>query len=325
MTKIRDIGEFGLIDKITKKSKDEDVLVGIGDDAAVVKTTRGLQVLTTDCLVEVDHFRKEWFTPNQIGMKAIEINVSDVAAMGAVPRFALISLGLPKDLDVDFVGEMYRGMWKICSKYNIEIIGGNMTHSQQIFISVTLTGNVNNKNLCLRNGAKPGDYIFVSGYLGNGRAGLRLFQENVNGFEIVRKTYLEPKAQLKTALKLAPFVNSMIDISDGLASDIKHICEQSKCGAIIYKDKIPINDKVRQVAKTLDEDEYKYALFGGEDFQLVYTVSKSNLHSVVGFLIGEITKDKKIKLVSNIGEEIIKEKGYDHFSSSLDKVDKSYL
>jgi thiamine-monophosphate kinase len=117
----------------------------------------------------------------------------------------------------------------------------------------------------------------------------------------------------------------MIDISDGLASDIKHICEQSKCGAIIYKDKIPINDEVRRVAKTLDEDEYKYALFGGEDFQLVYTVSKNNLHKVVGFLIGEITKDKKIKLVSNIGEEIIKEKGYDHFSSSLDKIDIIHL
>ena len=315
--KVKDIGEFGLIDLISKKTKDKDVLVGIGDDATVIKTTKGLQVLTTDCLVEGDHFRKEWFTPNQIGMKAIEINVSDVAAMGAVPRFALISLGLPKDLEVDFVEEMYQGMWKTCSKYNIEIIGGNMTHSQQIFISVTLTGDVDKKNLCLRSGAKPDDYIFVSGHLGNGRAGLRLFQENVKGFENVNKFYLKPKAQLKIALKLAPYVNSMIDISDGLASDIKHICEQSRCGAIIYKDKIPIKNEVRQIAKTLGEDEYNYALFGGEDFQLVYTVSKNNLNKVDGFLIGEITKDKKIKLVSNTGENLIKEKGYDHFSNSV--------
>jgi len=315
--KVKDIGEFGLIDLISKKTKDKDVLVGIGDDAAVIKTTKGLQVLTTDCLVEGDHFRKEWFTPNQIGMKAIEINVSDVAAMGAVPRFALISLGLPKDLEVDFVEEMYQGMWKTCSKYNIEIIGGNMTHSQQIFISVTLTGDVDKKNLCLRSGAKPDDYIFVSGHLGNGRAGLRLFQENVKGFENVNKFYLKPKAQLKIALKLALYVNSMIDISDGLASDIKHICEQSRCGAIIYKDKIPIKNEVRQIAKTLGEDEYNYALFGGEDFQLVYTVSKNNLNKVDGFLIGEITKDKKIKLVSNTGENLIKEKGYDHFSNSV--------
>lgn len=315
--KVKDIGEFGLIDLISKKTKDKYVLVGIGDDAAVIKTTKGLQVLTTDCLVEGDHFRKEWFTPNQIGMKAIEINVSDVAAMGAVPRFALISLGLPKDLEVDFVEEMYQGMWKTCSKYNIEIIGGNMTHSQQIFISVTLTGDVDKKNLCLRSSAKPDDYIFVSGHLGNARAGLRLFQENIKGFENVNKFYLKPKAQLKIALKLAPYVNSMIDISDGLASDIKHICEQSRCGAIIYKDKIPIKNEVRQIAKTLGEDEYNYALFGGEDFQLVYTVSKNNLNKVDGFLIGEITKDKKIKLVSNTGENLIKEKGYDHFSNNV--------
>lgn len=323
--KLEDVGEFGLIERITRKSKDKDVLVGIGDDAAVIKTSKGLQVLTTDCIVEGDHFRKEWFTPNQIGMKAIEINVSDVVAMGAKPRFALVSLGLPKDIDVDFVEEMYQGMWKTCSKYNVEIIGGNMTHSQQVFISIALTGDINKENLCLRSGAKPGDYIFVSGHLGNGRAGLRLFQENVGGFESVRKTYLEPKAQLKTALKLAPYVNSMIDVSDGLASDIKHICEQSKCGAIIHKDKIPIKDEVRQIAKTLGEDEYNYALFGGEDFQLAYTVSKNNLSKVDGFLIGEITKDKKIKLIANGKEEVIKEKGYDHFSSSIDKINTSHL
>ncbi|MHA1687196.1 MAG: thiamine-phosphate kinase [Candidatus Heimdallarchaeaceae archaeon] len=314
--KLEDVGEFGLIERITRKPKDKDILVGIGDDAAVVKIS-DLQVLTTDCLVEDDHFTKEWFTPLQIGMKAIEINVSDIAAMGAKPKYVLVSLALPKDLDVKFIEEMYRGMWKTCEKYNTEIIGGNMTRSKQIVISITMTGEVNKKFLSLRSGAKPGDYIFVSGHLGNGRAGLRLFQENAEGFDNVRKAYLEPKAQLKTALKLAPYVNSMIDISDGLASDIKHICEQSKCGAVIYKDKIPIKDEVREVAKTLRGDEYNYALFGGEDFQLVYTVSKNNLSKVYGFLIGEITKDKKIKLISNNKEKILVEKGYDHFSNSI--------
>ena len=111
MTKIKDIGEFGLIDRITRKSKDKDVLVGIGDDAAVVRVKDGLQVLTTDCLVERDHFRREWFTPMQIGMKAIEINVSDIAALGAIPKYVLVSLAIPKDLDVEFVEEMYKGMW----------------------------------------------------------------------------------------------------------------------------------------------------------------------------------------------------------------------
>ena len=149
--------------------------------------------------------------------------------------------------------------------------------------------------------------------MGNGKAGLRLFQENLKGFEKVRKPYLEPKAQLDTALKIAPYINSMIDVSDGLAPEIRHICDESKCGAIIYKDKIPIDDEVRDVAKALDEDEYDYALFGGEDFELVYTVSKDNLGKVNGFLVGEITENKEALLSFKGKEKKLSESGYDHF------------
>jgi thiamine-monophosphate kinase len=314
--KVKDIGEFGLIDLISKKTKDKDVLVGIGDDAALIKT-KGLQLLTTDCLVEGDHFRRDWFTPEQIGMKAIEINVSDVAAMGGIPKYVLVSLGLPIDIDVNFVKEMYKGMWKSCDKYNIEIIGGNMTHSKQIIISITLTGEVDKKHLSLRSDAKPGDFILVSGHLGNGRAGLRLLQENLKGHDKVRKGYLEPKARLKHGLKIAPFVNSMIDVSDGLAPEVKHICDESNCGAIIYKDKIPVKDEVRAVAETLDEDAYNYALYGGEDFELVYTVSRDDLDKVDGFLVGEITKNREIKLFFNGKEKLITDEGYDHFSNAV--------
>jgi len=315
--KVKDVGEFGLIDRITKIPKNKDILVGIGDDAAVYKTEKGLQVLTTDCLVEGDHFRREWFTPKQIGRKAIEINVSDIAAMGANPKYVLVSLALPRDLDVKFVDELYNGMWKICDKYKIEIIGGNMTHCENIVISITLTGEVDKKNLCLRSGAKPGDLIFVSGYLGNGRAGLRLFQERLEGFEKLKKAYLEPKAQLEKARKIAPYVNSMIDVSDGLAPEVKHICDKSKCGAIIYKDKIPIKEEVRAVARALSESEYDYALFGGEDFELVYTTSKNRLSKVNGFLVGEITENKGIKLSFKGREESITESGYDHFTNPI--------
>ncbi|OGS40440.1 MAG: thiamine-phosphate kinase [Euryarchaeota archaeon RBG_13_31_8] len=315
--KIKDIGEFGLIDRITKKPRNKDVIVGIGDDAAVVKTKKGLQLLTTDTLVEGDHFRREWFSPKQIGMKAIEINVSDVAAMGGNPKYVLVSLALPKDLDINFVDGLYSGMWKTCGDYNIEIIGGNMTHSKQIIVSITLIGEVDENNLCLRSSAKSGDFIFVSGQLGNGRAGLRVFQENLKGFEKVKRSYLEPKAHLKSALEVAPYANSMEDISDGLASELKHICEQSKCGAIIYKDKIPIKDDVRKVAKTLDEDEYDYALFGGEDFELVFTVSKNNLKRVKGYLVGEITRNKKVMLSSNGKIKNLTIFGYDHFVNDI--------
>lgn len=315
--KIKEIGEFELIDKITKKPKDKNILVGIGDDAAVIKSKKDLEVLTTDTLVEGDHFKREWFSPKQIGMKAIEINVSDISAMGGVPKYVLVSLCLPQDLEVDFVEEMYRGMWKTCDKYNIEIIGGNMTHSNQIVISITLIGETNKDCLSLRSGAKFGDYIFVSGPLGNGRAGLRAFQENIGDFNQVKKRYLEPKAQLNFAIKIAPYVNSMIDISDGLAPEVKHICDESKCGAIIYKEKIPIDYDVRSIARVLNEDEYNYALFGGEDFELVYTVSKNNIKNVQGYILGEIVKDKEVKLQDNGVTKIIKEKGYDHFSNTI--------
>ena len=311
--KVKDIGEFGLIDRISKRSIDKKILVGIGDDAAVFKTDEGLQVLTTDCLVEGDHFRRKWFTAKQIGMKAIEINISDIAAMGAIPKYVLVSIALPRNIGMEFVDELYKGMWKKCNKYNIEIIGGNMTHCEKIVISITLTGEVNKKNLSLRSGAKPGDFIFVSGHLGNGRAGLRLFQEGIVGFEKVQKCYLEPKAQLKTALDIAPYVNSMIDVSDGLAPEVKHICDESKYGAIIYKDKIPISDEVRIIAQRLGDDEYDYALYGGEDFELLYTVPKEKLDNVKGFLVGEIIKNKKINLYFNGKEKAIAEKGYDHF------------
>jgi thiamine-monophosphate kinase len=321
--KVKDIGEFGLIKRITRKPKDKDILVGIGDDAAVIKIKEGFQVLTTDCLVEGDHFRRDWFTPKQIGMKAVEINVSDIAAMGAMPKYMLVSIAIPKDLDVEYIDEIYNGMWNVSDKYNIEIIGGNMTHCNSIVISITMIGETDKKNLTLRSGAKPGDLIFVSGHLGNGRAGLRAFQKKLTGFGKIKKRYLEPYAQLKTSYKISPFVNSMIDISDGLAPEIGHICDESKYGAIIFKDKIPIGDDVKSVAKKINEDGYEYALFGGEDFELVYTVSKEYIEKVSGFLVGEITKNKDVKL-SDKGKEIVISKcGYDHFSSGI-KINKNY-
>jgi thiamine-monophosphate kinase len=312
--KIKDIGEFGLIDKITKKPKNKDIVIGIGDDAAVIKQQKGLQVLTTDCLVEGDHFRREWFSSKQIGMKAIEINVSDVAAMGGQPKYVLVSLTLPENIDVDFVEDLYSGMWKVCDKYNIEIIGGNMSHCEKIVISITLTGIVNKNKLGLRNKAKPGDFIFVSNHLGCGHAGLRLFQNKINGFKKVKMKYLEPKAQLDFALKFASYINAMIDVSDGLAPEIRHICNKSNCGAIIYRENIPIDNDVRIIAKLLNENEYDYALYGGEDFALVYTVSKDNLNKINGYLVGEITEDKNIFIRQNNRLKRLTKSGYDHFN-----------
>lgn len=314
MNQIKDIGEIGLIERIKRPLKDKSIQVGIGDDAAVVKTKAGLQVLTTDCLVEGDHFRTDWFTPEQIGMKAIEINVSDIAAMGAIPKYALISLALPKTLDIYFIDQLYGGMWKTCDKYSMEIIGGNMTHSDKIVISVTLTGEVKKDELCLRKDAKPGDFLFISDEIGFGRAGLRLFESNINGYDFVRNRYLEPKARLDYSYKIKRYVNAMIDVSDGLASEIKHICDESNCGAVIFDYNIPINDDVKLIAKELNENGKDYALYGGEDFELLFTVSEKNLDNVDGILIGQIDDSNKIKIKYKDKIKDLICKGYDHFS-----------
>ena len=196
----------------------------------------------------------------------------------------------------------------------MEIIGGNMTHSDKIVISITLTGEVKKDELCLRSDAKPGDFLFISGEIGFGRAGLTLFENKISGHNFVRDRYLEPKSRLDNSLKISRYVNAMIDVSDGLASEIKHICDESNCGAVIYDEKIPINDDVKLIAKELNEDEKDYALSGGEDFELLFTVSEKNLEKVDGILIGKIDDSKKIKIQYSDKIEDMICKGYDHFS-----------
>lgn len=307
--KIKYIGEFGLIKRIRKKPKNKDILVGIGDDAAIVKANN-LQVLTTDCHVDEVHFSRKWFSPEQIGMKAIEANVSDVAAMGGKPKFVLVSLILPKELSVEFFDRMYKGMWKSCKKHSMEIVGGNITSGKQLSISITILGQVTKP--CLRSTAKAGDLIFVSGYLGGSMAGLKLFQKGIKCHEKVKRCYLEPKADIISSERNSFFVNAMIDVSDGLASEIIHICNESRCGAVVHKDNIPVAEEVCKVAYFFGDAPKDYALYGGEDFGLVYTVPEKNLNKVSGFLIGEITKKRGIFLYSNGKKKILKG-GYEHF------------
>lgn len=315
--KISEIGgEFALIKRIAKKAKDKNVLVGIGDDAAVIRVGKKYLVITTDTLVEDDHFSLKWFSPMQIGMKAIEVNVSDISAMGGIPRYALISLVLKKDTSVEFVDELYRGIYKTAEKYNLDIIGGNTTHGSEMVVDVCMIGEVIKKNLCLRSDAKHGDLIFVTGELGKSKAGLNLFKNKIAGFENIKKAHLEPKAQLDKSSTIAKYANAMIDVSDGLAGEIWHICEQSKCGAIIYKEKIPINVETKNAAKAVGSDALDYALYGGEDFQLMFTVPQTNIKKIKGcYFIGKITRQKGFFLVSNSKKEAIKRKGYDHFLS----------
>jgi thiamine-monophosphate kinase len=315
--KINEIGgEFALIKRICERVSDNDVVVGIGDDTAVIRYKEDKYLLwTTDMLVEEDHFSLRWSSPKHVGIKVIEANVSDIAAMGGLPRYALVSVSLRNDTLVEFVDELYEGMREACKKYDMAIIGGDTTHGSEIVVNVSVIGEVEKDFLSLRSGAKVNDLILVTGDLGKSAAQLALLQNNLKG---PVKEHLEPRARLKEARRLVHAgVNAMIDVSDGLASEIKHLCEESNVGAVIYKEKIPVREDTRKIAAMLRKDATDFALYGGEDFELVFTLPKEKLQ-IVNLLtrvtvVGEVVeKERGISLVEK-GKEIRLGEGYEHF------------
>ena len=319
--KVKDIGgEFELIKRISKKTKlfSNDVFMGIGDDTAVLKYNKNKYLLfTTDMLVEDDHFSLKYGNAEQIGMKAIEVNVSDIAAMGGLPKHALISLALPKDINVEFINGLYKGFNKTGKKYKVNIIGGDITHSKQIVINVAMLGFVEKENLCLRKNAKVNDLICVSGDLGKSTAGLELLLKNKKGKSI--KFHLEPKARLDFSKKIAKYVNAMEDVSDGLAQEIRNICYSSKVGAVIYKEGMPISKTTINDAKKVNKDAYNFALYGGEDFELIFTISKNKLPLIKNkikdkiYIMGKILPKSKGLHLLDKNKRTKLGKGYDHF------------
>ena len=271
--KLSDFSEIELIRRISRKIKlfSKDIAKGIGDDAAVVNYDRKYYLLsTTDSLVQNVHF-SSFFTPEQIGMKAIESNVSDIAAMGGFPKYALVSLIIPKNTNIDFIEKLYNGINEKCRKYKISIIGGNLSDGKEISVTIAMLGFVEKRNLRLRSDAKANDLIAVTGNLGASAAGLDLLKNKKIGKSI--NYYLNPESKLNAARLLAKHgINAMEDISDGLAAEIRNICNESKTGAVIYKEKIPINKDAIIDSKKLNKDPYDLALYGGEDFELVFTI-----------------------------------------------------
>jgi len=296
---IGSLGEFGLIDRIKKLIKtDASVIKGTGDDCAVIKFSKDKYMLfTCDMLVEgVDFTGKE--SPYLVGRKAIAVSISDIAACAGLPRYCLVSLGVPKNSSVEFIDKLIKGMSRLARKYGINIVGGDISRSRQLTIDVSMLGIVEKKNLILRSGAKIGDIIFVTGKLGGSILG----------------KHLRFIPRLKEARSLVKNfrVNSMIDISDGLTQDLGHILEESSTGAIIYEDLIPISKQARNLND---------ALYWGEDFELLFTLSafeakKLYRKKLTGFKpIGEIV-DKKygLRLMDKRGKEkFIKPKGFQHF------------
>lgn len=317
--KINEIGgEFALIERIARKIRDRDVVTRIGDDAAVIRHGKKFLLLTVDMLVEDDHFSPAWSSPMQIGMKAMEINVSDIAAMGGEPKYALTSLCLKRDTSVEFVDGLYRGIYSAAKKYGFEIVGGNIAHGKQIAIDVSMMGET--KNPVLRSTAKAGDLICVTGDLGKSRAGLEILMKFGKSLKYDRLTrpHLEPKARLKEAGIISKFANSMIDVSDGLAPEVGHICRLSKKGAVIYREKIPVSKNTRLAASLVEKDPLDFALSGGEDFEVVFTIPGNKLEALkkrVNFsVVGKILPRKDGVYLLENGIKGNLGKGYDHFA-----------
>ena len=324
--KIKELGEFGLIDilKSDTINNQANVIKGIGDDAAVFKVIENsLQLASTDMLVEKVHFDLSFISPWQLGYKAVAVNLSDIAAMGGIPTNILISIAIPSYIDVDFMVQLYNGMKAIAKDFNVNIIGGDTVSSPNgLVINVTVLGYVTEDLVKYRSGAKNGDLVVVSGSIGDSAAGLDLLLNKYNDEKYVEtiKKHLLPMPQVELGRILASYVNCMNDISDGLASEVNEIAVASDIGIIIKEKDLPISQDVFTIARIFKKDVLDYALYGGEDYQLVSTVSPDKISDLKQkkislTVIGEVTDSfKNVRLQKNDGTFVeIKSKGYNHF------------
>lgn len=328
---LSDVGEFGIIDYFKKniKASFDEILVGIGDDTAVIKQSSNsnkekLLLFTTDMLVEDVHFYRQRITPFQLGWKAMAVNISDIAAMGGMPKFALSSIGLPANIPFDFVKEMIAGIREIGDKFGIELVGGDTNASSKIIINISMLGEVEREDLCLRSTANVGNKIFVTGNLGDSAAGLLCLQQSGHDtgsiygcsgeWSSLINRHLMPYPRVNEARLICNKVSSMIDISDGLSTEIYHICKASNVGANIYLEHIPISKEAKDLSARLNKDPLNLALYGGEDYELLFTSSCNDMLPNA-IHIGEITEVAQgLWLINGNGEKReLKPKGFEHF------------
>ena len=289
------------------KMKGRGVVVGPGDDTAVLAYDRNnYLLLTTDCVVENVHFTRKQATLFQIGRKAMAVNLSDIAAMGGVPLYALASVGLPKGFSRREINELLNGMQEMCGAYGFDLVGGNLTKSRFLFVDISLAGKVEKKYLKLRSGANPGDLIFVTGRLGG-----TLVKKHLNAV---------PRIEESRKIIRSVRVTAMMDISDGISSDLTRMAKASGTGFVIELDSIPVSEDAVKISRT-GEERVSHALNDGEDYELLFTVPVSEKQKVpvgIGCLpvtcIGRMTREKKYLGIWSNGRKIsIKPSGYSHF------------
>lgn len=326
--KLRELGEFGLIERIAGRvPRKTGVKIGIGDDAAAIEPTAGLlSLVTTDMLVEGVHFDLSLCDPLTLGRKSLSVNLSDIAAMGGLPRHFLLSLAIPRDVPVEFLDAFIEGMLERGDQFGVTLIGGDTSSSPAgLVVSVTVIGEQSPDLIVKRSGARPGDFICVTGTLGDAALGLALLKAGVrDGTAIAR--HLDPLPRVREGIKLAEaeIPSAMIDISDGLLADLGHILDHSGTGARLYLEKLPISGEYREKQPLSKEEFFLFPLSGGEDYELLFTTPPDKapaLQSIfaetgtTATVIGEITPHAGLSVLTPSGIEYTpKYRGFNHFS-----------
>jgi thiamine-monophosphate kinase len=335
-TELNTLGEFGLIDRIKSKftNKNAETIKGIGDDAAVIDVGDKYMLITTDILLEGIHFDLSYTPLRHLGYKAVAVNLSDIAAMNGIAKQITVTIGLSNRISVEAIDELYEGIKFACDNYNVDLIGGDTSASASGFaISITAIGFVDKDKIAYRNGAKPNDILCVTGDLGAAYFGLQTLEREKQVYlanpnmqpELTEKEYLvgkllRPEARTDIIHELyekGVVPSSMIDISDGLASELLHICTQSGVGAMVFEDKLPIEDLTMLAATEFNISPITVALNGGEDYQLLFTVKQSDFDKIKQMSdvlpIGYMTQDTAVLLaLNNGGTAAIKAQGWNH-------------
>jgi len=306
------------------------VVLSIGDDAAAFRAKKGfLTLVSTDALVEGIHFDLRYFSPEDLGWKALAVNLSDVAAMGGSPRYVTTSIALPGNKNSDWVRRFYHGMLELASKTQVRLIGGDTCRSSQgVFLDLTIIGEVKPSEMLTRKGARPGDSLFVTGELGGSAIGLEILRDHSRlakrDPEIAHR-HLRPSPRNRIGRFLAAhrLATALLDISDGLSTDLHHLCEQSGVGALIDADKIPVCRLSGGLSRLLAATPLDYALNGGEDYELLFTVSprlRSKIPRSIGDVlireIGWVTREaNQCRIMSQGHSRKLSPGGFDHFAA----------
>jgi len=336
-TNISEIGEFGLIDRLTNniKIKNRSTIKGVGDDAALLEYADKQIVVSSDLLTEGVHFNLMYVPLKHLGYKAVIVNLSDVCAMNAVPKQIVVNIALSGKFSVEAVEELYSGIHLACEKYKVDLVGGDTTSSLTgLTLSITVIGEVEKKDVVFRSGAKANDLLCVTGDLGGAYMGLQLLerenevfkvnenmQPQLSGFDYILERQLKPEARIdiiSAFKKLGIKPSSMIDISDGLSSEIHHLCKNSNLGCSVFEDKIPLDFQTKKMAEEMNINPLVAALNGGEDYELLFTLPLSDYEKIKNdpdfTIIGHMTDSSGgINLITGAGSAIpLVAQGWNH-------------